>query len=95
MKCCIETADLFRFRYYSDPQISADAGRVAYVETEISRRENRYITSVYVAENGISQCAAREASCPRWQGDLLYYLSGGQVCRTDGIATIIDRKSVV
>lgn len=87
MKCCIETADLFRFRYYSDPQISADAGRVAYVETEISRRENRYITSVYVAENGISQCAAREASCPRWQGDLLYYLSGGQVCRTDGIAT--------
>jgi dipeptidyl aminopeptidase/acylaminoacyl peptidase len=44
----IESADLFRIRLVSDPQVSPDGSQVAYTVTELDEKENRYRAAIWL-----------------------------------------------
>ncbi|MGH2447704.1 MAG: S9 family peptidase, partial [Chloroflexota bacterium] len=71
----LQADDLYQLEFVSDPQISPDGQRVAYVLTRIDREKNEYLSNVYVDCDGRTQqftSGGKDAS-PRWSPD------GGQM----------------
>ena len=74
--------DLYRMKVPSDPQLSPDGRRVAYVVTVPDRDEDSYRTSIWVAEADGSATtqltSGPKDSSPRWSpdGTRLAFLSG-------------------
>ena len=88
-KPVFEIGDLYKFRGVSDPQLSADGGRVAYVAEAVDREARKYWTSLAVVDfagGKVRPLTAdkRNDSQPRWSPDGAHL---GFVRR--------DRKSVV
>ncbi len=71
----VTAEDLYGFSYVSDPQLSPDGARVAYVQAHIDRESNEYRTAVYVMpSDGSSQptrytYGPKKDNSPRWSGD--------------------------
>ncbi|MBI4493580.1 MAG: S9 family peptidase [Chloroflexi bacterium] len=70
----IAAEDLLALRFASDPQISPDGTRVAFVLTTIDREASTYRSAVWMApiEGGPAQiftAGARRESSPRWSPD--------------------------
>src|SRR6058998_2181689 len=47
--------DYFQFELVSDPRISPDGSRVAYVVARVDRTQNRRVPSIWVAPTDVSQ----------------------------------------
>jgi dipeptidyl aminopeptidase/acylaminoacyl peptidase len=71
----ISADDLYGYRYVSDPQLSPDGARVAYVLAWIDRESDEYRSAVYVAPSDGSAESVRFTSgvrrdhSPRWSPD--------------------------
>jgi dipeptidyl aminopeptidase/acylaminoacyl peptidase len=66
--------DLYRFKTLTDPQISPDGGRVAFVVSEIDREANGYRSAVWLVEadgSGLRRLTAgtKNDAQPRWSPD--------------------------
>jgi len=77
----IEPRDLYRLRLVSDPQISPDGSRVAFVRKQLDEEKNEYVSNIYVVdrEGSVSQFTSGDKdSSPRWSpdGNYLAFLSG-------------------
>jgi dipeptidyl aminopeptidase/acylaminoacyl peptidase len=77
----LEPNDLYRLRLLSDPQISPDGGRVAFVLKRMDEEKNEYISNIYVVdrEGGVLQFTSGDKdSAPRWSPDgrWLAFVSG-------------------
>ncbi|MFQ6053965.1 MAG: S9 family peptidase, partial [Candidatus Bathyarchaeia archaeon] len=46
----VEVRDLMRIRMVSDPQISPDGSRVAFVHTTIDYKEDEYVSDIWLAD---------------------------------------------
>lgn len=75
MKRPISIDDLSRLRYVSDPQISPDGARIAYVVTELRLEEKRYVSHIWIADSAgkstpfqLTRHDGKDAS-PRWSPD--------------------------
>ncbi len=70
----VSVADLYRLRFLSDPQISPDGERIAYVQRRISPRRDEYVSHIWVVrfEEGkprrLSRGRVRDTN-PRWSPD--------------------------
>ncbi|MEY2880895.1 MAG: Prolyl tripeptidyl peptidase precursor [Verrucomicrobiota bacterium] len=71
----MELEDLFRLKRVSDPQVSPDGGRVAYVVTEVLKDENRTNADIWLASTDgsgearkLTNSPKRDAH-PRWSPD--------------------------
>jgi dipeptidyl aminopeptidase/acylaminoacyl peptidase len=69
-----EVEDLFRFRRISDPQLSPDGRRIAFVVTDVRKAENALPSSIWLvpAEGGEPRQLTRTArhdTHPRWSPD--------------------------
>lgn len=71
----MQLEDLFRFRRVSDPQISPDGRRIAYVVTEVSKAENKTNSDIWLV-NADGSGAPRQLTGspkqdrhPRWSPD--------------------------
>ncbi len=70
----MEIEDLFRLRRISDPQVSPDGRRVAYVVTEVRKAENGTASSIWIVAAGGGEPrpltrTAKHDSHPRWSPD--------------------------
>lgn len=71
----IEIEDLFRFRRISDPQVSPDGSRIAYVVADVLKAENRTNSDIWIINaDGSGQPRAltnspRHDRHPRWSPD--------------------------
>ncbi len=71
----IAASDVYGYRYVSDPQLSPDGARVAYVLTHIDREEDEYRSAVYVVpSDGSSEprrytYGPKKDTAPRWSPD--------------------------
>ncbi len=61
----ITETDLLKFQWVSDPQISPDGSRVAYVLVTVNEKEDRYDTSLWSVETSGSAVPRRLTSGPR------------------------------
>ena len=72
-KRSITAEDLYRFRIASDPQVSPDGQRIAFVVKTIERETNTYHTAIWVAPVtegfGAAQPFTSDGSQPRWSPD--------------------------
>lgn len=70
----ITAEDIYRFKMVSDPQVSPDGAKVAYVVTSIDEESNGYLASIYVTnlDDGsttrLTTAKSRDTS-PRWSPD--------------------------
>jgi dipeptidyl aminopeptidase/acylaminoacyl peptidase len=71
----IELEDMFRLKRVSDPQVSPDGARVAYVVTEVLKEENRTNADIWVVNTDgtgeprkLTNSPKRDAH-PRWSPD--------------------------
>jgi dipeptidyl aminopeptidase/acylaminoacyl peptidase len=67
-------ADITRIRWVSDPQISPDGGRVAFVVTTLSEERDEYLSRIWMvdAAGGEPRCfttGAGRDTAPRWSPD--------------------------
>ncbi len=70
--------DLYKFRFLSDPRISPDGTRIAYVLMRIDPESKEYKSSIYLYDAaGEDYCAVANGSRPCWSPDgrKLAYLS--------------------
>jgi dipeptidyl aminopeptidase/acylaminoacyl peptidase len=70
----ITEADLFKFTWIADPQISPDGATVAFVRVSVNEKENRYETSIYAVPSDGAEAPRRLTSgirdtSPRWAPD--------------------------
>ena len=71
----ITEADLLKFTWIADPQISPDGSTVAFVRVTVNEKENRYETSLFAVPAGQSAEAPRRLTAgirdttPRWAPD--------------------------
>ncbi len=70
----LEIEDLFRLRRITDPQVSPDGRRVAYVVTEVHKAENATPSSIWIVAAGGGEPrqltrTAKHDSHPRWSPD--------------------------
>src|SRR5689334_18339309 len=76
----IETGDLYKIRAISDPQISPDGVRIAFVLRQMDDEKNEYVSNIYVVEQGVVRqfTSGNKDSAPRWSSDgrWLAFLSG-------------------
>src|ERR1700736_6295924 len=80
-KRTLEPADLYKLRLVSDPQISPDGRRIAFVLKQMSEDKNDYLSNIHVVdlEGGCVQFTAGDKdTAPRWSpdGKHLAFLSG-------------------
>lgn len=71
----LEINDLYRLRLISDPQISPDGKRVAFVLRQPSEEENSYISNIYVVDaDGVCTqfTSGNKDAGPRWSPDGRY-----------------------
>ena len=81
----IKVEDLRRFKFISDPQISPDGSKVAFVVSIINYEENKYKRSIWLAyteSGGLIQFTHGPGSDknPRWSpdGKMLLFLAKGR-----------------
>ena len=81
----IKVEDLRRFKFISDPQISPDGSKVAFVVSIINYEENKYKRSIWLADTesgGLIQFTHGPGSDknPRWSpdGKMLLFLAKGR-----------------
>jgi dipeptidyl aminopeptidase/acylaminoacyl peptidase len=77
----LEPADLYKLRLVSDPQISPDGRRVAFVLKQMSDEKNDYVSNIHIVdlEGSCRQFTVGDKdSAPRWSpdGKYLAFLSG-------------------
>ena len=70
----VRVEDLRRFVFVSDPQISPDGRRVAFIHTKIDHRENRYVKHIWMWDGGSGRAKQFTYgpgidSYPRWSPD--------------------------
>ena len=70
----ITIEDLRHFRFISDPQISPDGGKVAFVHTTINYDEQRYVKHIWMWDTEADQTEQftygfGNDSYPRWSPD--------------------------
>src|SRR5262245_12050621 len=70
----ITEADLLKFTWIADPQISPDGSTVAFVRVTVNEKENRYETSLYAVAASGGEAPRRLTSgirdvSPRWAPD--------------------------
>src|SRR3954454_19437966 len=71
----MELEDMFRFKRVSDPQISPDGKRVAYVIAEVLKDENRTNADIWLASaDGVGEprkltSSPKHDRHPRWSPD--------------------------
>src|SRR5947209_8155740 len=79
-KRVLEPADLYHLRLTSDPQISPDGKRVAFVLTHADEEKDEYISNIYLVEDGSMRqfTSGNKDFAPRWSPDGRYlaFLSG-------------------
>lgn len=82
--------ELMKVRRVSDPRVSPDGRRVAFVIGDVNFDGNRVVNHIYVMPVGggeLKQLTSgdRSASSPRWSPDgrKIAYVSGGQIWRMD------------
>ncbi len=91
----LDPKDLYRLRLISDPQITQDGARVAFVLKQMDEEKNDYVSNIHVVdrEGKVSPFTSGEKdSGPRWSpdGKRLAFLSGRKdrpqlyTLRTDG-----------
>lgn len=79
-KRALDPADLYRLRLISDPQISPDGRRVAFVLYQADEETNEYTSNIHLVEDGSTRqfTSGNKDSAPRWSPDgrHLAFLSG-------------------
>lgn len=69
----ISAEDLFRIRWVSDPQVSPDGQRIAFVQKTIDRETNEYKNAIWLAPAtgglGAATQFTADGSAPRWSPD--------------------------
>ncbi|GAC1444606.1 MAG: S9 family peptidase [Chloroflexota bacterium] len=68
----LQARDLYQLALISDPQISPDGSRVAYVRKSLDEEKNEYITNIYVTDRhgNVTQFTSGDKdSAPRWSPD--------------------------
>jgi dipeptidyl aminopeptidase/acylaminoacyl peptidase len=70
----ITPEDLYRFTYVSDPQLSPDGGRVAFVRTVVDREDDGYRSQIWIVPADGSApprrfTAGPNDTAPRWSPD--------------------------
>jgi dipeptidyl aminopeptidase/acylaminoacyl peptidase len=73
-KRAITEKDLFKFVWVTDPQISPDGSRVAFVRVTIDEKKDQYESSIWLAKTDGTEAARRLTSgardvAPRWSPD--------------------------
>jgi dipeptidyl aminopeptidase/acylaminoacyl peptidase len=66
--------DITRIRFVSDPQVSPDGRRVAFVSTTVSTERDEYLSNIWVVETAGDEprrftTGSRRDSAPRWSPD--------------------------
>lgn len=70
----VEIKDLMRLRFISDPQISPDGSRIAFVHTTIDYEGNQYVSDIWIVDVESGQVSPFTAGrgkdkYPRWSPD--------------------------
>jgi dipeptidyl aminopeptidase/acylaminoacyl peptidase len=73
-KRAITEADLYKFTWIADPQISPDGATVAFVQVTVNEKDNKYESSLYTVATSGGMAALRVTSgtrdtTPRWSPD--------------------------
>ncbi|TRO52456.1 S9 family peptidase [Candidatus Bathyarchaeota archaeon] len=81
----IKVEDLRAFKFVSDPQISPDGSRIAFVYSEIDHEEDKYLRHIWFAETSTGKLTQftygpGADTYPRWSpdGKKLLFLSNGR-----------------
>jgi dipeptidyl aminopeptidase/acylaminoacyl peptidase len=82
------SADICRIRFVSDPQLSPDSRRVAFVVTTLSEERDEYLSALWIVDTMGGPCrrfthGPRRDTAPRWSPDgrQLAFLSERDVTR--------------
>src|SRR5579875_1755552 len=67
----LEPRDLYRMRINTDPQITSDGHRIAFVQTYLDEEKNDYVSNIFLAEDGTVRqfTSGDKDSNPRWSPD--------------------------
>ena len=92
----IKVEDLRRFKFVSDPKISPDGSKIAFVVSIIDYEENKYRRSIWLADTesgGLTQFThgPRSDNNPRWSPDgrkLLFLANGREKDKKTQLYTI-------
>ncbi len=81
----IKVEDLREFKFVSDPQISSDGSKTAFVLSEINHDEDKYMRHIWLAETSTGKLSQftygpGADTYPRWSpdGEKLLFLSNGR-----------------
>ena len=82
MKKKVEATDLMKIHYVSDPQISPDGDKIAFVKTNMDFKKDGYFSNIWIAEleeNRVEQLTFMNgrAQHPRWSsnGKEIFFIS--------------------